>query len=280
MGIAFASPAFNYQSYSDLHRVFDNCGVPHVKFPNIDPYASDTTYICTPANGELEHIRNYKDRTCKTVWWFLERVQSDKEFDGFKRHQDQGHWDGVLVSDMGYHDELKKRGVNVAFCPIGVHKEFGTPKYDAPKIWDIVHISYKDIWRRNRLFNSIPGNIKVAPNGWGDKRRQSLYQSRFLLNTHQDETKVIEPLRLILAVCHGVPIITEAITRPRPFHDSGRMWMADYDQVPQLVAGKIKDYKKNPTPFIRSAERNYDFFMKHFPFFESVELAVNELGLL
>lgn len=280
MEIAFASPAFNYKSYSDLHEVFGKCGVKHVKFPNMDPYAKDTVYICTPANGELEHIRNYKDRTCKVVWWFLERVQNVNEFKGFKREQDAGFWDGVLVSDMGYYDELKKRGVNVAFCPIGVHETFGTPDFSAKKRWDIVHISYRDIWRRSQLFGKIPKGISIAPNGWGEKRRQSLHHSKFLLNTHQDETQVIEPLRLILAVCHGVPIITETITRPRPYHDSGRMLMVEYKRIPRYVSDRVRDYTRNPTPFVDSAKRNYEFFSSHFPFFSSVEHAINELRLL
>jgi len=275
MEIAFASPAFHYQSYSDLHKVFSQCGVRHVKFGKIRK-EDDCAYVYSPANGELEGIKKAK-RKCKLIWWFLERIGTHNPSDNFKRAFQAGHFDGMIVSDMGYYDFMRSQGINVAFCPIGYHSVFGEPNWNHHKEWDFCHLSYADVWRRSKLMTKFRNKkLKIAPNGWGEKRRLSLHGSRFLVNTHQDDTNAIEPLRLILAVCHGIPIISESIDRPRPYQ-GGKMLGSKYENIADNVSRYVTQYKKSPEKFKNQARENYKYFREQLPFFPLVQKAVKEL---
>jgi len=123
-------------------------------------------------------------------------------------------------------------------------------------------------------FNKL--RLTIGPNGWGEKRTKTLYQSRFLVNTHQDESLAIEPLRLIVGVCHGLPIISESIARPRPF-DGGKIWGATYGDLPKQVRYHVNDYKNDPSKYIDKAKENFTFFKEKLPFLDQVQKAVGEL---
>lgn len=273
--IVLVRPAYHYQSYYDLHAIFEACRLKNTIIPKIDP-SSNNIYVYTPSNGEIHDIEKRSNRKCKLVWWQLERFKEPNIWDDAVNKYESGKLDAIIVSDMGYYNELKERGVKVAFCPIGYHPLFGSPNWESKKIYDFVHLSYKDVWRRSKLFTQFNKQFKIAPNGWGGKRAQYLHQSKFLVNTHQDDTRAIEPLRLILAICHGVPIISESIDNPRPYQD-GRLYGSTYENLTNTIGKLIRQYNINPHPFIDKAKDNFQYFSENLPFVDTLVWTIDNL---
>jgi hypothetical protein len=224
--IVFAKTRYNYDSYTDFWTLVRLSGFETCFVDEIDWY-SRNVYITAPLNGELkEQLSDLSlrlSRKADIVLWNLERpggsgtLQSYR--DGNQSLIDTGFLDCVIVSDK----QLAK-DTHFKYAMLGGHPGLGEYFRWAKRTWDVVHLMcYSN--RRGYWFQE-PGKpkadvdgIRVAPNGWGNIRYDSLVQSRFMLNIHQDEFPYIEPLRFILAACFGLPILTEVCADYYPYQD-------------------------------------------------------------
>lgn len=238
--IIFAHPRYNYDSYTDYRRLVELSQFSTCFVDEIDLH-SDNLYIVSPVNGEFDaHIDWRVPRKCGILHWNLERpgngTLADYKGQNSKRMR-EGKVDNVLVSD-----KLLSTLTGFRYVVLGSHERLGTPGND--KIYDYVHLMcYAP--RRGAFFNypnalTSMGGMKIAPNGWGQERHESLQRSKMLINVHQDEHVYCEPLRFALAAAYGLPIITERISRENAVYEvydldmwgiehNMRHWLTLYD---------------------------------------------------
>lgn len=215
--ITFAKTRYHYDSYNDFWSLVNLSGFPTCYVDEID-FFSDRIYIMSPMNGEW--IPNMDDkinpanrafRKAKLVQWNLERPGSslDEYASGQHKLIDTGYFDATFVSDR----QLAAAS-ELTYCIMGGHQGLGFPGPFESKRYDVIHLSCYST-RRAFLFEhpSKPRDrfvgYSVAPNGWGELRAYNLMRSKYMLNIHQDDWHYIEPLRLTLAACYGLPVIGE-----------------------------------------------------------------------
>ena len=153
---------------------------------------------------------------------------------------EKGYFDHILVSDRAL---AKISGFT--YLTLGGHEGLGFPGPSVAKVYDLIHLScYSDnrgwlfddpIKPKGQLFG-----LKVATNGWGEFRARNLYNSRIMLNVHQDKWPFIEPLRFILATMYGLPIVSEHCTDPYPYnwwYGTFGDWRQAYDVINRVLVG-------------------------------------------
>jgi len=116
-----------------------------------------------------------------------------------------------------------------------------------------------------------------APNCWPPDRDDILMDSAFMLNIHQDDWPVIEPLRLALAAACAMPIITERIYDSYPYNRGGKghsLIEVEYEDLVQAALGAIK---KGPESLRAMGWRAHDLMTTEFGFRRQVEMAVRAL---
>lgn len=208
----FARTRYVYDSYSDFWRMVEIAGLPTCYVDEIDPGDSDCTYVTTPLTGELKSRRLLK-RHCKIIFWNLERP--DGEFVS-KYHEvveeALAYVDDIWVSDQTYHAMAPAR---TKFVVMGSRKEL---RLDAVPIarYDVAHLSYVN-YRRGHIYGQLHQHgLQVAPNGWGLERAAILNGSSLLLNVHQTEALIGEPLRFAIAAAHSSVLVSETLAAPYP----------------------------------------------------------------
>lgn len=221
MDVTFCRTRHEYDSYTDYWRLVELSGFPIVWVDQMELEDRTKTYIVSPMNGEfLHHINWERDKQCTIIHWNLERPGEhglNGYIKGNREYIEAGMVDTVVVSDRqlaqdtGFH-----------YVPLGIHEGLGTPG-NGIKVYDFIHLmcySYKR--SQTGLFNYITPRehwrgFNIAPNGWGEARRNALQSSRFMLNVHQDEWFYMEPLRFVLAAAYGLPILSEKLEDPYPY---------------------------------------------------------------
>jgi hypothetical protein len=218
--IVFARTRYVYDSYTDFWRLVELSGFPTVYVDEIDRSNPNVTYIVSPFNGEIFPLGE-GERRSKVILWNLERPAGsggiEKYITDLRGHIKQGYMDEVIVSDT----TLAKK-TEFTYVPLGSHRDLGEP--GALKSYAYAHLMCYST-RRSFLFNT-PGDIKevyyglpIAPNGWGEDRHLALQKSWMMLNVHQDDDPILEPLRFALATAYGLPILSEnMVASPFPYH--------------------------------------------------------------
>jgi len=218
--IVFARTRHVYDSYTDFWKLVELSGYPTIFLDEIDPTNARVIYIACPFNGEFFPFGDLKERKSKIVLWNLERPAGSGGKEGYigdlQKHIESGYIDQVVVSDAAL-----ATTTGFTYCPIGSHRDLGEP--GTLKSYAYAHLlCYSN--RRSILFDT-PGNPKkyiaglpIAPNGWGEERHIALQKSWLMLNVHQDEDPILEPLRFALATAYGLPILSENIAaQPFPY---------------------------------------------------------------
>jgi hypothetical protein len=199
MTVVFAFTRQAHDSYRDLQSLALAANFPTCFIDEIDPNAN-VTYIVGPMTDELkvqDLARGH--RRCKIVWWCLERNLSDIIDEALRLV------DAVWVSDR-YHQSLDPR---TTFVVLGSHQALLNSFSPRDKKWDVAHLSHVN-GRRDRLYNQLKqAGLSVAPTAWGAERSSILLNSKFLLNVHQTDALIGEPLRFAVAAAHAVPLISE-----------------------------------------------------------------------
>lgn len=225
MNILFAKTRQSHQSYTDFWKLVELSGFQTCFVDEID-LLKEILYITTLINGEisphLAHRRSLiggrQNQKCRIAWWNLERPDSHsmerkplpvfvrdeavrmlKEFDAVW-HSDR--WISSLSPDIRY----VEMGSHPGLAPSGPAR--------ASTVYDIAHMSYV-VSRRQAVLGRLQG-LRIAPNCWEAKRDTVLRSTRAMLNIHQTNAPIIEPLRIALSAAYALPYLTEDAADPWP----------------------------------------------------------------
>lgn len=220
MRIVFAHPERDYDSYVDYRRLVDLSGFESVKVGQADPGAADTVYVVSPVNRHLPEWPPRGRRAAKFVYWNLERDDVPtvpvRDLPGFGVHASVGSvehlFDAVWVSDR-HLASLDRRHTHVV---MGGHPGL-SPGPAGAAVYDFCHMSY--VHGRRRVIGSLAREFRVGPNGFPPGRDAVLRSSRAMLNVHQTESAVGEPLRFALAAACGLPLLSERLEDPWPLRE-------------------------------------------------------------
>ncbi len=258
----FVNPSHQYDSYTDYRRLVEISGWPVCNQDQIEA-GKQITYIVTPLNGDVEaalKARPKNTRTCKVVWWFLERPGQNggSAFLTMLKDRLNNLVDEIWMSDKAMWSFSKDAG-NINFVPVGSEEALGC-RENRPKLFDICHMSYV-YGRREHIFNRL--KCSRGPNGWGDERKDTLLRSRFMMNTHQDEDPYSEPLRFALCAAYSLPMISETCTDPFPYEIGTDFISANKndlaDTVNRIVTEGLEKYKIFGERMFEKATKRFRF---------------------
>ncbi len=193
-------------SYTDFFKMvelakFDTC------HPEEIDWQSDNIYICIyfsfPWYDGKPATEFPTDRKCKMILWDLER----------QRDAVDKRYDEIWVSDRW----LAAIYPGAKFVPIGTDWRLRNGQVSASKKFDFIHLSYITDRRKQVIEYLMKEGLTIAPNAWGEVRHNLLLQSSFMLNVHQDDLPIIEPLRLAVASAYAMPILTELANDYSPY---------------------------------------------------------------
>lgn len=271
MEIVFCRTRYDYQSYTDFWRLVELSGFEVVWLDEMQP-GRDAVYIVSPRNGELPGVlpRLQGQRACRFVWWCLERPDDQGSVT-----RGGGLEDGIdelWLSDRWLAAKHEANGWGpVRFVPFGSHPDLGAKPLRVHQ-FDWTHMSYANP-RRAAVYQAIHG--VMLPNAWDGVRDQGLRLTRLMVNVHQDDWPVFEPLRFALATAYGLPIVSEWSESCYPY----LAILAPYDEVADRANQAIWQLREDPTgPAARLVEdvalRSWVLACVDFPFRRCVEAAV------
>jgi len=225
-----ADPEF-YRSYTDFWSLVELAGFPWIWLDELEP-GRDAVYIVTPRNGELPGVlpRLQGNRACKFVWWCLERP--DEQGSVTRGQPLEDGIDELWLSDRWLAERHGIEWGPSRFVPLGSHEGLGEPGADGYR-YDWTHMSYINP-RRSGVYSSVPG--RVLPNCWNEVRDEGLRATRLMLNVHQDDWPIIEPLRWALAAAYGLTLVTERVHDPYPLRPNIDMVWDDYDGLSRMMS--------------------------------------------
>lgn len=259
--VTFVRTRTEYPPYADFYRLAELSGYPICWVDEID--ASDPTkvYIISPINGEWNH------------GWPHARARII--FNQLEWHTDMSQVElPPGVSECWNGDAWHARLINARHVPIGGHIGLNLDPNDCPaKEYDIVFMSYGDVYRRKRIKDEFEARgFKIAPDGWGQIRHDSFVRSRIMVHVHQWENiPAIAPLRWCLGAAYGLPIISESVNDRRPFA-AGDFMTADYDNLVETVTRELEDRENGRMDSYGYNLRNY--LCRVLTFRKSVERAL------
>lgn len=229
-----------YDSYRDLHKLFELSGFPSCYVDEVD-VSRPVVYIVAPMNGEWRpHISNQdnKSRNAHLILWNIERPAGSagsigKYAEDNRKLLYDRHLDEVWVSDRRLADETTLR-----YVTLGSHPDFGEPGHE--KKYDWTHQSY-EIPRRQTIYKMLKG---VGPNAWPPERDEILKKSKFGVATHQDNFPFLEPLRLAIFAAYGLPTLCETVFDAYPYSDE-TLAFASFDNFAPTLRRMIEgDYRQ------------------------------------
>lgn len=275
MRVIFAKTRTSYDSYTDYRTLIekgwkDICYIDEIKM------TEPVIYIVSPINGEFRpHINNHRNESkrCKILWWNLERPPRDEKHTEHKKEVKDlldNYVDYMLVSDRWYKTYYGEFGDRIIFHPMGIDKSLCENPWVGHNGYDFAHMSY--VWGRRDILIHLPNCLQ---NCWGDPRRDGLLRTKFLINIHQDQYKILEPLRFVLGISHGVPILSETINDPFPLIVDQDFLMCSYEHV---ILNGTRYAKESYTRFHNMAKSAYDKMIGPYGFVKGIEELGRKLG--
>jgi hypothetical protein len=208
MDVIFAKTRYHYDSYNDFWRLVELAGFQTCHVDEID-LAARAIYITSPINGEIRpHIKHRKsiaktDKNCQIIWWNLERPGPNIEGEATELFE---YIDRIWVSDR-YYATLDPRFEHVV---LGSDRGLRLTSEALERHWDWTHQSYTSP-RRDPIYGALRlSGLREGTNGWGDHRDRVLRASQLMLNVHQTDHPIGEPIRFALAAAYSLPMISEA----------------------------------------------------------------------
>jgi hypothetical protein len=234
MSITFAQPRHEYHSYRDFWTLVGLSGFPVIYIDEIDIHDTTTTYIFTGPEAKHE----FKGATARIIYWLLEWYTDYEQREGIAE---------TWVSNRTFADMI---GAKFVVC--GSDVGLGTLD-KMPLAFDITHMSYDGIHRRNRLLGLMrEQGVAISPNGWGDERDKILRSSLMMVHIHQNEdAPAIAPLRVSLAAAYGLPFIAENGWSIEPL--GGVILHGAYEALPTIV----QNARRNAQIFSKGKELHH-----------------------
>jgi len=280
MAIVFARTRYEYASYTDYWKLVELAGFQTCYVDALD-FTTDNVYIVSPKNGEwVPHVEAHKSEphNATVVHWCLERPGGSGGLANFvrdiKKDLDAWYFDKIWFSDRYIVSQVQDS--RAQYVVLGSHKGLGTLDKDPPE-YDFAHMSYV-FGRRGRIHGNLSAaNVKLAPNGWGDERRDILKKSKFMLATHQDDYPMIEPLRLAMASAFAMPILLEFSVDTYPYSRGGEHHYVEQAHEDELV-GKAREMMGGDHRYWQAMGRRlYTLMTGDFEFGRMVRLAVQDM---
>lgn len=227
----FAKTRYHYDSYMDFWRIVELSGFRVCYTDEID-LNQDEVYITSPLNGELKpHVAHRKSilkhpQRARIVWWNLERPAHHEVKASV---QDMlPYVDRVWFSDKSL---VAQDPSNLIYAELGSHPDFPYPATSTDKQYDFAHISYVTP-RREAVYNHlITKGFKMSISPLPKQRRDDLWHVRSMLNIHQNDLPICEPIRFAIAAGYRLPLITEVLATPYPLEHGKTCLMASYDDM-------------------------------------------------
>ena len=278
--IIFAHTDYVYDSYTDYRKLVDLEGFETCTVGKID-FDRDAIYIVSPINGEYAPHRDANrggPHKARVVSWCLERPGGSGGLRQFVHAQrqllDNWSFDEVWISDRYLVQYMYDS--RVRFVSLGSHTGLGDPTRanKSSYEYDYIHLSYIT-GRRRKIIDGLTNlGHPSAPNCWGSKRHEMLMNSAFMLNIHQDDWSVIEPLRLALAAAYAMPIITEFVHDSYPYNRGGEEHNIKSVTYEGLVQEVHEIFKQSSGSYRAMGQRAHHLMTTEFGFRRQVELAV------
>lgn len=264
MDIVFCKTRWHYGSYTDYWRLVELAGFEQVYLDELEP-GRKAVYIVSPRNGELPTVlpRLQGRHDCKFVWWCLERP--DAQGSVTESQPVEQAIDELWLSDRwlaGMHEDFG--WAPVRYVTLGSHRDLGQPGKQTEFDW--THLSYA-IPRRQAIYNFIGG--KMLPNCWDVARHEGLQGTRIMLNVHQDEWPVVEPLRWALAAAYALHLISERVHDPYPLRPGIDFVWSQHGKLVEVVQSFMANPKPGYGPKLR------DRLTRQFEFGKCVKEAVS-----
>lgn len=226
-----------YQSYSDFWRLVELSNFKTCYVDEID-LEKDEVYISCPLNGEhketLPHRRSILKGPQKATvcLWQLEKpynpdIEPGTVSEKVKATLDRclGYFDQVWISDRW----VAGMDPRFVYVEMGSHPELASgPKTEIQ--YDFAHMSYMT-GRREAIYGPLSRSLRMAPNAWGAERDRILRATRAMLNVHQDNVQVIEPLRIAIAAAYHMAYLTEDSPNLDPLVPGQTCHTAPYDRL-------------------------------------------------
>lgn len=253
----FIKPDHHYDSYTDYWRLVELCGFPVATLADIEPF-SDHTYILTMLNlGAWQDAGlGWAGASARIIYWDLE--WHDRDY-----HHVVPGLNEFWTSDRWY---AQARGYK--FVPLGSHQDLVqcslTARWNGDAEYDVALMAYMGPPRRQDVLNEMRGRgLRIAPNAWGEERRQLLQASKVMVNVHQhDEYPCVAAQRWALAASAGLPVITEHCADSAPFVDGEDYLGCDRMDIPTAVKMLFRDPHQGQrlvANFMRKACGEYRF---------------------
>lgn len=233
----FARTRYTYTSYSDFWRLVELSNFKTCYVDEID-LEKDEIYVSCPLNGEHKEIFPYRRSILKcpqratVALWQLEKPYNPDSGPGtvsdkVKATVDRclGYFDSVWISDKW----IAGLDPRFTYVEMGSHPELASSAKDSIQ-YDFAHMSYM-IGRREAIYAPLSRTLRMAPNAWGVERDRILRSTRAMLNVHQDNVQVIEPLRIALAAAYRMAYLTEDSPNLDPLEPGKTCHTAPYDHL-------------------------------------------------
>tara|TARA_Y100000310_G_scaffold130328_2_gene129518 strand:+ start:2288 stop:3154 length:867 start_codon:yes stop_codon:yes gene_type:complete len=279
MEIVFARTRYDYDSYTDFWKLVELAGFKTCYVDEVD-FEAPFIYITSPVNGEWRpHRDNHRDehQNARLIHWSLERpapVGGWREFaEHTRKDLDDWYFDEVWFSDKGLSESIGDE--RARFVVLGSHAGLGgsSSTYEH----DIIHLSY-GTFRRTRVYGDLQkAGLRMAENCWGEARDEALRASKFMLNLHQDDYPVIEPLRFALCAAYAIPMITEKCTDTYPYNRGGdKHYIHEVDYT--AIFGELQNCCRESYPFWKPmGRRMFSLMTEEFEFGRVVREAVQTI---
>jgi hypothetical protein len=240
MRLVFAKTRYSYDSYSDFWKLVELSGLETCWIDHID-YEQEALYVLTPINGETRPVidrerKSGKKKRALLAWWNLERPDSgpgglNDLLGSMVCNNTNGmlEWVDKIWTSDAYQHSLDPRAVHVV---MGSDLRLAMGVRD-PISYDFCHMSC-DVGRRNAIIGSLR-DLRIGPNAWGAERSKIVNGSRMMLNIHQTDANIGEPLRFAVAAAHGIPLISETLVDPYPLENGKSCLIKRYEELQQTV---------------------------------------------
>ena len=267
--VVFVHPKHKYDSYTDFRRLVELSGFETCDEDQINSNRN-CTYVVSPMNGDVRNAlaARPKPRTCKVVYWFLERPAPhggpnfcNMIIDALSTLVDQ-FW----VSDKSMFLPIQHIS-GTKFVVVGSDEGLGS-KISSNKNYDVTHMSYV-YGRRDNIIHSL--KCRIGPNCWGIDRHNVLLQSRMMINTHQDNDGYYEPLRFALCAAYALPMISESCLDTHPYENGVDFISAPYGTLNSLINQAVASQIPNLQSY---GERMWQKATKQFRFVDNVKKAI------
>ncbi|HXX94219.1 MAG TPA: hypothetical protein VEN81_11340 [Planctomycetota bacterium] len=242
MTVIFAKTRYQYDSYGDYRKLIELSGFPTCFVDEID-LESEDFYIISPANGELRPHLSARTAALKgpqrsiVVFWNLERPDSNdmkgRSIDNKIRDDHRAilqYVDAVWSSDRW----VANVDPPTVYVTMGSHPGLSMGRAKLEAKWDLAHLSYVSP-RRSPIYHKIGQAYSLAPTGWGEERDKILRSSRAMLNIHQTNAPILEPLRIAVAAAYKMPYITEYTRDSFPLEHRVNCLMAPADGLLDML---------------------------------------------